>query len=528
VTVTGQDDAASDGDIAYTIELSAATSTDAKYNGLNPDDVSLTNLDDDIPGFIVSNASGPATTEDGGAITFSVALKTTPVDDVTILVSSSDPGEGTAGVSSLVFTPSNWGVAQTVTVTGQDDDVDDGDVAYSIVLGAATSTDSNYSGVDADDVNLTNLDDADTAGITVSSPSGITTTEGGGSVTFTVQLDSEPTSSVTIPVSSSDSGEGTAGASPLVFTPSNWDVAQTVTVTGQDDAASDGDIAYTIELSAATSTDAKYNGLNPDDVSLTNLDDDTTGPVTLFEDSFEVNQWNDKWVEDSQNDWYRTSNRSTDGNYSAEVNGRANEATLTSHNQGIPIDISSFGSATLSFDWRINKKFDSGEFVAMDVSIDGGGTWTENVRRLNGNVDKENSWHSETVDLIADGYLSSDLKIRFRCQASGRRERANLDNVLLVGDSSTGLSFSSAANSGGGVSFGDMSDSDSGAAFAFASGLTNQSQTAPAAASKSIQQSHSATQSSPSAYSPPVTADNNTLDSLFDSESELLGDLSVL
>ncbi len=309
-------------------------------------------------------------------------------------------------------------------------------------------------------------------------------------------------------------------------------MAQTVTVTGQDDSASDGDIAYTIELSGATSTDAKYNGLNPGDISLTNLDDDTTGPVTLFEDSFEVGQWNDKWVEDSQNDWYRTSKRSTDGNYSAEVNGRANEATLTSHNQGIPIDISSYGSATLSFDWRINKKFDNGEFVAMDVSIDGGGTWTENVRRLNGNVDKENSWHSETVDLIAEGYSSSDLKIRFRCQVSGKREKASLDNVLLVGDSGTGLSFSSAANSGGGVSFDDMSDSDfdsdSGAAFAFASGLTNQSQTAPAAASKSIQQSHSAAQSSPSVYSPPVTADNNILDSLFDSESELLGDLSVL
>jgi len=147
---------------------------------------------------------------------------------------------------------------------------------------------------------------------------------------------------------------------------------------------------------------------------------------------------------------------------------------------------------------------------------------------LDGDVDRENSWHSETVDLIADGYLSSDLKIRFRCQAGGRRERATLDNVLLVGDSSTALSFSSAANSGGGVFFDDLSDSDSGAAFAFASGLTNQSQTAPAAASKSIQQSHSSVQSSHSVYSPPVTAGNNILDSLFDSESELLGDLSVL
>ena len=188
---------------------------------MDADDVSLTNLDDgDTAGITVSSPSGTTTTEDGGSVTFTVQLDSEPTSSVTIPVSSSDSGEGTAGTSSLVFTPSNWDVAQTVTVTGQDDAVDDGDVAYSIVLGAATSTDPNYSGVDADDVSLTNLDDGDTAGITVSSPSGTTTTEGGGSVTFTVQLDSEPTSSVTIPVSSSDSGEGTAAASSLVFTPS--------------------------------------------------------------------------------------------------------------------------------------------------------------------------------------------------------------------------------------------------------------------------------------------------------------------
>ena len=46
-----------------------------------------------------------------------------------------------------------------MTVTGVDDDVDDGDVAYTIVTAAATSGDSNYSGVDAADVSVTNSDD---------------------------------------------------------------------------------------------------------------------------------------------------------------------------------------------------------------------------------------------------------------------------------------------------------------------------------------------------------------------------------
>ena len=74
-------------------------------------------------------------------------------------------------------------------------------------------------------------------GVEVSAPTpNSNTTEDGGTVTFTVALTEAPLNDVTIPVSSSDSGEGTAGASSLVFTPSNWDVAQTVTVTGQNDA----------------------------------------------------------------------------------------------------------------------------------------------------------------------------------------------------------------------------------------------------------------------------------------------------
>ena len=46
-------------------------------------------------------------------------------------------------------------MAQTVTVTGVNDSLDDGDIAYSIVTAAATSGDPNYAGVDAGDVSVT-------------------------------------------------------------------------------------------------------------------------------------------------------------------------------------------------------------------------------------------------------------------------------------------------------------------------------------------------------------------------------------
>ena len=52
---------------------------------------------------------------------------------MTIDLTSSDTTEGTVLPASLTFTAANWNVAQTVTVTGVDDALDDGNVAYTIV-----------------------------------------------------------------------------------------------------------------------------------------------------------------------------------------------------------------------------------------------------------------------------------------------------------------------------------------------------------------------------------------------------------
>ena len=65
-----------------------------------------------------------------------MVLNTQPTADVTIALSSSDTTEGTVGPASLTFTTANWNVAQTVTVTGVDDALVDGDVAYTIVTAA--------------------------------------------------------------------------------------------------------------------------------------------------------------------------------------------------------------------------------------------------------------------------------------------------------------------------------------------------------------------------------------------------------
>ena len=52
------------------------------------------------------------------------------------------------------------------------------------------------------------------------------TTEAGGTATFTVVLNTQPTANVTIGLSSSDTTEGTVSPASLTFTTANWSSAR--------------------------------------------------------------------------------------------------------------------------------------------------------------------------------------------------------------------------------------------------------------------------------------------------------------
>lgn len=275
VTVTGVDDDVADGPQEYAVRIGEASSSDAGYDGLDwPEDVTLSNVDDDSAGILVSKAAG-STSEGGDTATFTVVLTSQPTASVTIPLSSSREEEGTLSKSQVVFSTGNWNTAQTITVTGKDDEIADGDQMYSILTGAASSSDADYSGLDPDDVALVNVDD-DVAGFTISAASG-STGEDGTSAKFTVVLNTRPTATVTIPVSSGNAAEGEADVTELEFTTGNWATEQTVTVTGIDDDVVDGPQSYTIKLGKPTTTDAAYASLDPSDVTLVNDDDDSAG-----------------------------------------------------------------------------------------------------------------------------------------------------------------------------------------------------------------------------------------------------------
>ena len=299
VTVTGIPDFEVDGDINYTILTAPAQSADTDYAGMNPADITVTNIDNAVaPAVTVDPVSGLVTDENGVTANFSVVLSSVaPSSNVLIDVTSLNTAEGLVSVdgdapaasTTLTFTPDNYNIQQFVTVTGQDDgDNVDGNIDYMVSVNMNVGTvDPMYAAIDPSDVILTNNDNdvPPVIGVVVNPTNGLVTTEAGGSDTFTIRLESNPavTTTVTIPLASSNSNEGILqdadgnAINEVVFDSANGIMLQTITVVGVDDVVDDGDIAYTIVTGDPASADPNYDALTADmvdDVSVTNTDDD--------------------------------------------------------------------------------------------------------------------------------------------------------------------------------------------------------------------------------------------------------------
>jgi len=276
VGVAGVDDNEVDGDIAGSILIAAAQSSDPAYNGIDPPDVGVTNLDDDSVGIHVSPLL-VETSENGTTASFSVSINAAPTEAVMIPVLSSDATEWSVDRSTLSFTSANWQTAQSVLVSGLDDVDLDGLQLGSIQLLLAQSGDLRFDGIDPADVIARNTDN-DGAGITVD-PLSVITVENGATGSFTVRLNAPPSAEVLVPIGPVDSTEWQILDLDVRLNASNWQTGRTVLVTPIDDTLVDGDQTAVLVLGAAQSTDLRFNGLDPPDVNLTNLDDD--GPQIL-------------------------------------------------------------------------------------------------------------------------------------------------------------------------------------------------------------------------------------------------------
>ena len=268
VTVTGVDDDVDNApDRPATITHSA---TDGGYDGVSAA-VTVTATDDDTRGVTVTESDGATqVAEASGTDAYTVALDSEPTADVTVAITSGDAAAATVAPSSLTFTPANWGSAQTVSVTGVNDDMDNASSRRAAIHHSVSGGD--YDGLSVRSVLVTVIDD-DVRGVTVTESGGATRmAEAGGTDTYAVVLDSEPTADVTIAVRASDATVAMVSPTRLTFSTSSWASAQAVTVTGvDDDVDNDPDRRTTIVHAAAG---GNYDGIAIANVAVTAVDDD--------------------------------------------------------------------------------------------------------------------------------------------------------------------------------------------------------------------------------------------------------------
>ena len=207
----------------------------------------------------------------GGTATYTVKLNTVPTDDVTVAITSSDPGAATVVPATLTFTPLDWNAAKTVTVTG----VEDGDRNDESVALSNDPSDGGYDGVGTEEVALS-VADNDVPGVRVSRTALTVTEEDTNGNTYTVVLSSQPTASVTVTVGGFSGTDVTANPASLTFTTQNWNTPRTVTVTAAGDADLTDD---TVTLThGAASTDTDYDGIAVAGVTVTVTDNDDGAP----------------------------------------------------------------------------------------------------------------------------------------------------------------------------------------------------------------------------------------------------------
>jgi hypothetical protein len=243
VIVRGEED---DGDVINdTTELEISIAGDVVAR------VATTVFDNDIQQIIVDTSS--VTVAESGTSTFHVRLAREPSGPVTATLVSSLPSV-IVSPATLTFGPSDYDLAQTVTVTAAAD-ADTVDNTATIQVGdvATAMTQSVQVMVTDDDVQALVLD-APTQPLFE-----------GDSVSFTVALAFDPLGQATVQLQSSDPGAASLPTTSLVFTSGNYNVPQTVTVVGTEDADALNDSA-TLTLSGAATGSVSLPVFDNDDI----------------------------------------------------------------------------------------------------------------------------------------------------------------------------------------------------------------------------------------------------------------------
>ncbi len=283
VTITPVDDPTVEDDPHPTSVGIAATAGDAPYLAVSPITKLGSVIDNDVPGVTIDVANSVDVTEGTGTDQYAVVLDRQPQADVVVTVVADSQVIGLP--STLTFTTTNWNVAQIVTVTAVDDDIDEGTGTHpGGFTHTVASSDSRWAGVTTAAPVAVAVTDNDVAGVTItsSSPNALDedTPAPGTTVTYTVELDSQPTTDVVIDLTVP--GDLSASPTTLTFTAANWAAPQTVTVGAIDDLVTETPVHTRTITHAITTGDVFYGAVTVAPVAFDVTDNDIPG-ITVSE-----------------------------------------------------------------------------------------------------------------------------------------------------------------------------------------------------------------------------------------------------
>ena len=307
VTVTAGNDTDTDDDMVALTH--SAASADNDYGGIDIDEVAVTVNDNDT-----AQVTGLTVTPDNARL----VTNWTAVDNATGYQVQWKSGNESYNTNRQATVTS--GTTTSHTITGLTNGTE-----YTVRV-SATRTDANDGPPSAEETGTPAVPIA--PGVTVSTTALTVTEEDPTGDSYTVVLDSEPTANVTVTVAGHAGTDVTPNPTTLTFTASNWDTAQTVTVTAGDDVDTDDDVVSLTH--SAASTDNDYSGIAIGEVAVTVNDNDTaqvTGLTVTPDNARLVTNWTA--VDNATG--YQVQWKSGNESYNTNRQATVTSGTTTSH-----------------------------------------------------------------------------------------------------------------------------------------------------------------------------------------------------
>jgi len=199
------------------------------------------------PGIIVTESGGSTNVSEGGATdTYAIVLNNPPTATVTISITPDS--QVTTEPSSISFSPANWNVTRTITVTAVDDTLYEGPHT-GLVSHTVSSSDPAYNGIGSAGVTVhISNDSEDLPKLTISD---LTVDEGAGTAAVSVTLTGQSVFSTGVDYTISD---GTATGGGVDYSATNGSLTwaantsgtQGITITIVDDTLDE--VAETVNL----------------------------------------------------------------------------------------------------------------------------------------------------------------------------------------------------------------------------------------------------------------------------------------